>query len=787
MTSNVATKIRQRARKYVSRTRYLLRLSEPDPGPARLADAFRHPISERDRLSLVSTCRERFPESVEMELAEAARLMTHRFTFLGHTVDHGQRIAWSLDPVSGREWSRGLSFDIPYRGPNRLGDVKLPWELSKHQYFFTLGKAAWLAGDPSFAREVINQIDQWIEDNPYHRGVNWISALEVGVRAISWIMAYPFYAEHCDAGSRSRLARSLASHMMFIDAGLSTGAFANNHLIGEAAALVVGGLFLDCRQSRSWLEKGLAVFEEQMQRQVTSDGVHVERSPAYHRFVLDHYYLVGALLAANGRSLSSETLRGMERMTAFLMDVVAPDGRAPAFGDGDDARALWLRTESDSSCRSLLALGAVLFQRGDFKAAAHGLPEEVLWLLGVEGMERFLALPECVPNHGSVAYADGGYCVMRGGWSEPDPVLVFDCGPLGHGPAGHGHADALSFQLHTQGYTFLVDPGTFSYNLDYERRDVFRSTRAHNTVVVDGVNQSVPADRMSWKTAARSDLKRWVTTPWIDVADGEHDGYARLSDPVTHRRVIVFLKPDRWIMWDLLKAKERHSAEFLLHVAPDCAIDICPGAAGAFLVAPNGQRLKVSIPGAAADGRHFEVVECDEHHPWASFSPSYGTAVPSRVLRISSDFVGESGLVTYFSTSDDARPVVAQKDGLLTFNAIHNGFHDSLNYNVGSGVAESRDEDVRFDGALLFRRTMSGAPVAVVARDFRRISLAGVLEAGAQTTIDSLVYNQNRCEIVVDEAEASHLNVQVHRDVDLVVNGHSVVHSIYRHSARITS
>src|SRR6185503_18896024 len=102
------------------------------------------------------------------------------------------------------------------------------------------------------------------------------------------------------------------------------------------------------------------------------------------------------------------------------------------------------------------------------------------------------------PDDASAAYQAAGYCVMRDGWGASDPVLMFDCGPLGHGAAGHGHADALSVQLHAAGYPFLVDSGTFSYNLDYAWRNVFRSTRAHNTVVVDGESQSVPRDRMAW-------------------------------------------------------------------------------------------------------------------------------------------------------------------------------------------------------------------------------------------------------------------------------------------------
>src|SRR5262249_14985559 len=169
---------------------------------------------------------------------------------------------------------------------------------------------------------------------------------------------------------------------------------------------------------------------------------------------------------------------------------------------------------------------------------------------------------------------DGGYYVMRGGSKPSDPTLVFDCGPLGAGPAGHGHADALSFQLHAAGYQFLVDSGTYSYNLDYEWRDVFRSTEAHNAVVVDGLSQSNSDGRMSWSTKAQAHTRRWVTTTSLDLVDGEHDGYTRLADPVTHRRVIAFLKPDVWVVCDFLAGDQQHEFELPLHVRPDCALPV---------------------------------------------------------------------------------------------------------------------------------------------------------------------------------------------------------------------
>lgn len=711
-----------------------------------------------------------FPDAVGPELAEANRLAAHRFTFLGHTMDHGDRIAWSRDPVSGREWARSFSPDIAYRGPERLGDIKLPWELNKHQYFFTLGKAAWLNGDVGTAAEIVREIDHWIEDNPYQTGINWISALETGTRAVSWIMAYPFYSDCCNAPFRRRLTASLAQHLLFVEQHLSIGRFTNTHLIGEAAALVAGGLFLDCRHTTRWLAKGLEVLEYEIGHQVTADGFHAERSMAYHRFFLDNYYLVAGLLAANGLSLTAATLERLERMTGVLMHVLFPDGTPPQFGDGDDARGLWFRADCPTDYRGLLALGAVLFGRGDFKAGAGGVTEEVLWLLGPEGVNAFEAVAQRPPDEASVGYPESGYYVMRGGWGASDQVLVFNCGALGFGPSAHGHADALSFQVHAGGYPFLVDSGTFSYNLDYGWRDAFRSTRAHNTVVVDGQDQSVPGDRMSWKSEARSHPREWITTPWFDLADGDHDGYCRLPDPVTHRRVIVFLKPDVWLIWDDLRAQQRHTLEFLLHVRPDCRVEVRPGGAGLVLISPGGHRLNVSMSGEGPHAGRFEVVQ-GEQDRGAWFSPSYGTRLPSRMIRVARDLAGECSLVTHLSTSDRTRLFVTEGDGAIGFRVKRGeGCEETVSY-LTEGLRRLEAEGVRFDGTLLFQRTIVGSPPVVWANRFREIALAGLLDVRATTTIDSLMLRENHCEVVLDPNHANGLHFAAREGVHFVING----------------
>ena len=68
--------------------------------------------------------------------------------------------------------------------------------------------------------------------------------------------------------------------------------------------------------------------------------------------------------------------------------------------------------------------------------------------------------------------------------------LVFDIGEVGptYQP-GHTHADTLSFELHINNRPIIIDTGTSTYEVN-DIRFYERSTRAHNTVTINGENSS---------------------------------------------------------------------------------------------------------------------------------------------------------------------------------------------------------------------------------------------------------------------------------------------------------
>ncbi len=171
-----------------------------------------------------------------------------------------------------------------------------------------------------------------------------------------------------------------------------------------------------------------------------------------------------------------------------------------------------------------------------------------------------------VAEIGSVALSDSGYFVMRSGWDREALSLLFEAGPYGR---FHQHEDMLSFDLYARGGPFIVDPGISSYLPD-PWTAFYRSTAAHNTVLVDGRGQARGTRQTAeqWVRSARESTV-WRSDERSDVAVGTYDaGYAGLEARVAHRRAVLFAKPDYYLILDELRGEGTHTCEALFHFMP---------------------------------------------------------------------------------------------------------------------------------------------------------------------------------------------------------------------------
>jgi hypothetical protein len=333
-------------------------------------------------------------------------------------------------------------------------------------------------------------------------------------------------------------------------------------------------------------------------------------------------------------------------MLEYLASIIDVGGNLPMIGDSDDAVVARLDPREDASReRSLLALGAVLFRRGDFKAKAGSLDDRARWLLGPSAAEVF----ERVSTEGARLpvrreFNEGGYYILGDKFETPDEVrLLVDAGPLGYQAiAAHGHADALAFTLSLGGREFLVDPGTFAYHTEPQWRAYFRGTSAHNTVRIDGDDQSEAGGKFMWLRKANAGCTAFRAGADEDAFEGWHDGYLRLDDPVMHRRSIhIEKRARRIVIEDVLQMEGEHWVELFFHWSERCAVAAMEDG---WTATQDGRSVAIWLPGIPGGRAEILMASMDPIAGW--ISRRFDEREPSPTLRWQATLAGDCVLRT---------------------------------------------------------------------------------------------------------------------------------------------
>jgi hypothetical protein len=477
---------------------------------------------------------------------------------------------WLGDPVTGGTWPLNYWAALDFRFQEGLDDPRYVWELNRQHELVSLARAYVLTSEVRYAEAVWAGIRTWVEQNPPFHGINWTSGLEIAIRLISWALAVDLVglagAQNDDA---EILALSVALQARHLHDNLSVYASSkNNHLIGEACGLLVAGAkFTFLGEAERWAVRGRRVLERELPLQVCGDGVSRELSVQYQSFVMEFGLTALAAAKSIDRPMSRRFREVIGQMAFFLASICGEAETPPSTGDEDGGRVYDLGGEQHRQALRAAWCGALAAGLGSLKTGEPRDLEPAVWMMGPEvTAERppsAQAAGESLRDSRSVAFPEGGYYVLERGGQH----AVMDCGELGYlSIAAHGHADCLSVSMAVDGRWLVVDPGTYCYHRAREWRDHFRSTRAHNTVTVDGLSQSEIRGPFMWGKRAGPQPRVWISSRLFDLFEGAHDGYVR-SCGVMHHRTIVLTRGGGWIIVDRLEGSGEH------HVAASFQLD----------------------------------------------------------------------------------------------------------------------------------------------------------------------------------------------------------------------
>ena len=581
----------------------------------------------------------------EPYVAAAERILAGRFDiFALEDIDLGNPPRWNRDPKTGIEAPPGFGKELDYRDAALVGDCKYLWEANRHLHLVTLAQADALTRDAKYARAIRAHLESWWEACPFRMGPQWASSLEAGLRLANWALAWQLlggvdsslFTGEGGARFRARWLESVYQHAEFIAGHFSLHSSANNHLIGEAMGLYLAGVaWPHWQRSASWRSTAREILEREALAQNAADGVNREQAVSYQQFTFDLLLFPWLAGRANGEDFPAAYRDRLEKMLEFLASIMDVGGNLPMFGDADDAHVARLDPRAGfERFKSSLATGAILFQRAEFRAKAGALDDKTRWLIGPDADIRYGTLrgrEGALPVH--TDFPEGGYCILGTDFETPEEIrVVADVGPLGYREiAAHGHADALSFTLSVGGVEFFVDPGTFAYHTEAPWRAYFRGTSAHNTVRIDGLDQSQPGGNFMWLRKAKVERSAWMSTTDQDCVEGWHDGYAGLDDPVVHRRRIVLDKRSRTLrIDDELQMKGTHQVELFLHCAEDTLV---APLVGGFSIARLGRTVSVRWPGLGGGGLEVLTGSTEPIGGWVSRRFDRKSPAPTLVWR----------------------------------------------------------------------------------------------------------------------------------------------------------
>jgi hypothetical protein len=625
---------------------------------------------------------ERYPQELCTMRAEADRAARHEFSFFGGTHTYNGSVDWHADPVTHARWPVAYHRDVPVHGGDvGFGDVKHVWELGRHQFLIDLAKAWAVDRQARHSVSMRELVADWRAQNPVGTGVAWTCALEPAFRALSWLWAYFLTLDDpaFDDDSHVQWLEGFYEHGWFIYRHLEYFTSPFNHLAGEACALYcLGVLFPEFREARRWRGHGRHLLESRLPTQFYADGGSVEQSPFYHHATTGFYLLAMLLGRVNGEAFSPEVGRALERAIDFATAIQQPDGTIPTIGGADDGKPIRMEHRKLWDFRPYQSIGAVLFDRPDFKWVAGRFFEDALWLLGPEGAASFDALQAEPPKASSRVLPSSGYVVLRSAWSPDADYVCFDCGEQAAGlrrdgiaSAAHGHADGLSLIVWRKGRPVLVDPGLFCYNGPKPWQDHFRETAAHNTIRIDGRDQALHLNKMAWSNTYTATLEGYDLDHQNAWAVASHDGFRALpTGAVTHRRRVWVRERGYIVIADLLEGTGSHDVELTFQFAPGRLT--CKDACASF-EDRVAMRWFAPVPLAA------QLHEGDEGPAGGWIAPSLGVKTAAPRLVLSARLQVPVTLVTVLLDRDEHREVTwANEAGSSSLVVCGDGWSDTL-------------------------------------------------------------------------------------------------------------
>lgn len=571
------------------------------------------------------TLKELLDPVITIEIAE--KVLQQKIDLLGSgfvTINNGE---WNVDKKSGYCWKPG-KWHVKYLKETSIinADIKFPWEYSRCHHLLWLGSAYLIEKEERYAKEITDIILNWIKHNPYNRSVNWSCSMEVAIRCVNWLYAVRMISDSQALNEDFIITfqKSLYDHGRHIYENLEYSPVYNaNHYYSNIVGLIyLGLLFKDIPIAKKWLNFAVNEYCHETRMQFLPSGANYENTISYHRLTTEMalcgYYCMKRANIPLPVDIKARLVSAINYVAAYMKET-----GAPLIGDNDDGRFLPIIQRLFSDHSYLIEVNS---------------PELQVWSSDTD------SIIDCsLANDKSMYYlSESGNAIIK---TTDVYLFVSNSEPSRYVEYGksfiptHTHNDKLSFEVAIKGENIFIDPGTYCYTSDPSLRNEFRSTRKHNTIVVDGEEQNIlPEDNVFAITQ-----NVLIDSLNINVDDSKQciceGAYTTQREKLHHRRTFVVGDNKIEIHDNIIKNGENHTCLSSFHLAPNVEVNIVDNNKVS-LFTEEGNEILMTVK--ANNVVHLLVDE-------DTVSPHYGELKQSKTIRIVSSFKEKESIIYILS------------------------------------------------------------------------------------------------------------------------------------------
>lgn len=491
-------------------------------------------------------------------LNDGDRLLKGEYEIFTRIFKIGGFPRWNKDYVTGKE--------IPpvfYRKIKRKSggaEIRSIWELNRLQFLPLMGICYSHTREQKYYFLFRDILNDWIKNNRFLEGVNWMNAMECSIRASNIIVAFSFFEYELkkDREYEEKFLALLYLHGLYIKSHLEKGIsnlYGNHYLSDLFGLLMIGAFFYNNNSAIKWKKFALKELAKSSELCIDAEGIALEHSTGYHKYIIE-LYLHAILFYRGDFSINIAPIENnIKKMIEFLLNIEQPDGKLPSIGDCDDGKIFSFDNYFGYDWKDLHRIKNIIRELNFENSVVVGY-----------------SLSNITRDENIKLYRDTNIVLYKNAGSFLT-FLFWNVGSEGQG--AHQHNDILSFCLFLSNTSIVVDPGTYCYLSDRKMRNYYRSTSAHNTISIDGleINSLDAGQVFGMEGNATVSLLDYSFNDGIIKCIVDNKAFCRLKDPVKHKRTIELRDDKAFKIVDDFYSEETHEAVFNIHFDPGVKIE----------------------------------------------------------------------------------------------------------------------------------------------------------------------------------------------------------------------